>query len=178
MLMMILNLGDFMAIHEKFGKGRHVLKPNDKIYTPEKIAKQMISFYSMQGKVLDPFKGGGVFYDNLPTTVEKYWCEIDEGVDFFEFDKQMDWIISNPPYSIYDEVLEHSFKLSKNVVYLVPFSKVVSSLGRIKKILNYGNIKSIKIIGASKCGFPFGFPACSIHIQRGYGGDTMIEMWE
>ncbi len=177
MQMMILILGDFMAIHEKFGKGRHVLKPNDKIYTPEKVAKEMISFYNLSGKVLDPFKGGGVFYNNLPDNVDSYWCEIDEEVDFFEFEERVDWIISNPPYSIFDEVLEHSFKISENVVYLVPLSKVVSSLGRIKKILGYGNVKSIKIIGASKCGFPFGFPACSIHIQRNYLGETMIEMW-
>lgn len=175
--MMILILGDFMAIHENFGKGRHVLKPNDKVYTPEKVAKEMISFYNLSGKVLDPFRGGGVFYNNFPDNVDSYWCEIDDGVDFFEFEERVDWIISNPPYSIFDEVLEHSFKISENVVYLVPLSKVVSSLGRIKSILGYGNIKSIKIIGASKCGFPFGFPACSIHIQRNYLGETMIEMW-
>ena len=176
--MMMLNLGDYMAIHDKFGKGKNVLKPNDKVYTPEKIAKEMISFYPLSGKVLDPFKGGGVFYDNLPSDVESYWCEIDEGVDFFNFKQEVDWIISNPPYSLYDEVMNHSYTISKNIVYLVPFSKVVSSLGRIKKILNYGNIKSIKIIGASRCGFPFGFPACAIHIQKDYEGETKIEMWD
>ena len=56
MQMMILILGDFMAIHENFGKGRHVLKPNDKVYTPEKVAKEMISFYNLSGKVLDPLE--------------------------------------------------------------------------------------------------------------------------
>ena len=167
-----------MAIHENFGKGKGVLKPNDTVYTPPKIAKEMISFYNLKGIVLDPFKGGGVFYDNLPPNVERHWCEIDEGVDFFEFNKQVDWIISNPPYSIYEEVMNHSYKISKNIVYLVPFSKVVSSLGRIKKMLNYGNIKSIKIIGASRCGFPFGFPACAIHVEKGYAGETSIEMWD
>ena len=167
-----------MAIHEKFGKGKHVLKPNDKIYTPVKIAKEMISFYDLKGIVLDPFKGGGVFYDNLPSHVERHWCEIEDGEDFFEFDEQVDWIISNPPYSLFDEVMKHSYEIAKNIVYLVPLSKVVSSLGRIKNMLSYGNVKSIKIIGASRCGFPFGFPACAIHIEKGYTGETKIEMWE
>ena len=166
-----------MAIHETFGKGKYVLKPNDKVYTPEKVALEMIDFYNLEGKVLDPFRGGGIFYNNFPSHVDKYWCEIDDDKDFFEFNEEIDWIISNPPYSIFDEGLQHSFKISKNVVYLVPFSKVVSSLGRIKSVLNYGNIKSIKIIGASRCGFPFGFPACAIHIQKGYSGETIIEMW-
>ena len=34
-------------------------------------------------KVLDPSKGGGVFYDNLPTNCIKDYCEITENKEFF-----------------------------------------------------------------------------------------------
>ena len=44
---------------------------HDKIYTPVETAKDIISKFNLSGKVLDPFKGNGAFYDNLPETVEK-----------------------------------------------------------------------------------------------------------
>ena len=160
-----------------FVKGKNGNSTTDKVYTPEPIAKLIISKFALSGKVLDPFKGKGAFYDNLPEDVEKDWCEIDDGRDFFEYNEHVDWIISNPPYSIYDDVMEHSFEVADNIVYLVPLSKVVSSLGRIKKLYDFGGVPYIYIIGASRCGFPFGFPACAIHIQKGYKGDTKIEMY-
>ena len=78
---------------------------NDKIYTPIETAKDIISKFNLFGTVLDPFKGNGAFYDNLPETVEKDWCEIDLGRDFFDYNKKVDWIISNPPYSIFGSVI-------------------------------------------------------------------------
>ena len=71
-----------------------------------------------------------------------------------------------------------SMEIADNIVYLLPLSKVVSSLGRIKKIFEFGGVPYIYIIGASRCGFPFGFPACAIHIQKGYNGETKIEMFQ
>lgn len=87
--------------------------PNDKIFTPEPLAKDLLSMIpaSKEDTWLDPFKGQGVFYNNMPP--KKDWCEIDQGVDFFAVTKQFDWLVSNPPYSCLDEVLKQSTKLSK-----------------------------------------------------------------
>tara|TARA_R110001592_G_scaffold344368_1_gene635525 strand:+ start:160 stop:639 length:480 start_codon:yes stop_codon:yes gene_type:complete len=51
--------------------------PNDVIYTPLPVAELMISLCDIkpEHRVLDPSKGAGVFYDNLPEC-EKDWCEI------------------------------------------------------------------------------------------------------
>lgn len=157
-------------------KGKNGTVDTDKVYTPENIAKLIISKFNLSGKVLDPFKGQGAFYNNYPETVKKDWCEIDEGKDFFEYKEHVDWIISNPPYSIYDEVMNHSFEIADNIVYLVPLNKIVSSLGRVKKIKEFGGVPYIYIIGASRCGFPFGFPCCAIYVKRGYKGETKIEI--
>lgn len=159
-----------------FVKGKTGNKTTDKVYTPDNIAKEIIAKFDIGGKVLDAFRGKGAFYDNYPADVIKDWCEIDNGKDFFAYNERVDWIITNPPYSIYDEVMEHSFEIADNIVYLVPLSKVVSSLGRIHKIKEFGGVPYIYIIGASRCGFPFGFPACAIHIQKGYEGNTKIEV--
>lgn len=157
-------------------KGKNGTVDTDKVYTPENIAKLIINKFNLSGKVLDPFKGQGAFYNNYPETVKKDWCEIDEGKDFFEYKEHVDWIISNPPYSIYDEVMNHSFEIADNIVYLVPLNKIVSSLGRVKKIKEFGGVPYIYIIGASRCGFPFGFPCCAIYVKRGYTGETKIEI--
>jgi len=168
----------------EFVKGKQGHK-NDNVQTPVHIAKKIIdifyvelyrNFHNSELKVLDPFKGLGAFYNNFPIHTNNLWCEIKEGKDFFDFHEKVDWIISNPPYSIFDKVLDHSFEIADNVVYLVPLSKVVSSMGRIRKIAKYGGVPFIWIIGASKCGFPFGFPACAIHFQRGYKGETEIKI--
>lgn len=167
-------------IHKNFGKGKCLNgnKPNDDIMTPIEISRMIIDKFLLYGTILDPFKGTGSFYDNYPKEIKKDWCEIKQNKDFFLYNEHIDWIISNPPYSILDEVLEHSFEIADNIVYLVPLSKIVSSMGRIKKIKKYGGVPYIFILSASKCRFPFGFPACAIYLKKNYKGNTRIEVSE
>lgn len=149
---------------------------NDKCMTPPDIAEMLIGLLPIKRgqTLLDPFKGKGAFYNHFPDGTIVSWCEIDEGSDFFACQAKFDWLISNPPYSIFDAVLDHSFEIANNVAYLVPLSKIFSSMGRIRKWQAYGNIKAIWILSASKCGFPFGFPAAFVWWQKGYKGETKI----
>ena len=171
-----------MTLHENFGSGNKdanpELKPNDVIMTPRHIAKQMIDFYNIRydDSVLDPCRGDGAFYDQYPDCM-RFFCEITEGRDFFDWTHKVDWIITNPPYSIFPQFLEKCFEVADNVALLIPLAKLVSSLKRINMVLDYGGIVSMRVIGASKCGFPFGFPAAAVHMKRGYTGETLIEMW-
>ena len=88
-------------------------KANDVIYTPKKVAELMIDLCDIKPDdiVLDPSKGGGVFYNNLPECNKDY-CEITEDKDFFKYDKPVDIIIGNPPYSLWNKWLEHTIKLN------------------------------------------------------------------
>lgn len=154
--------------------------PNDVVMTPENVVKKIMSWLPIgKNKILyDPFFGEGVFYNNFPVGNLRYWSEITKGKDFFDFKEHVDWIISNPPYSKYTEVMKHSYELADNIVYLVPLSKVVSSMGRIKDMKKYGGIKKLWIIPAGKCGFPFGFPACVMWVEKGYNGAVEYEIVE
>ena len=108
-----------MSLHENFGKGNkdanENLTANDVVYTPREIARQMIAFYTgnlvrefgpevggisqiKHDVVLDPCRGDGSFYDQYPDYCTKDWCEITDGRDFFDWDKRVDWIITNPPF--------------------------------------------------------------------------------
>lgn len=89
----------------------------------------------------------------------------------------MDWIIGNPPYSLFEEFLRHSFFLSKNVSFLVPTNKVFQRQIIMDIINNYGGIKSITIYGSGTLiGFPFGFSVGNFHFQKDYKGPTNIIM--
>jgi len=100
----------------------HRKTANDKIYTPKPFALKMIELCEITPdmKVLDPSKGGGVFYDNLPPC-EKDYCEIDEGKDFFDYNKRVDLVIGNPPYSLWTKWLEHTTKITDKFCYIFGF---------------------------------------------------------
>jgi type I restriction-modification system DNA methylase subunit len=88
-----------MALSKSFTNSKK--RKNDIYYTPEILAKDIINICDLKENdiVLDPFLGQGVFYNNYPKYVRKEWCEISKGIDFLTYDKKVDWIISNPPFS-------------------------------------------------------------------------------
>jgi hypothetical protein len=93
---------------------------NDKIYTPNDVAIKMISLCDIKegDKVLDCSKGGGVFYNNYPTNCIKDYCEIEENRDFFNYNDKVDWIIGNPPYSLWTKWINHTVNITDNFCYI------------------------------------------------------------
>ena len=144
--------------------------PNDVVMTNPDTAKWIINYFNPTGKILEPCRGSGSFYENMPE--DKDWCEITEGKDFFEYDQKVDWIITNPPFSIFDDFLIKAFEVADNVVFFCPLNKVFKGKKLDKKISEYGDIKEILHMGGGgQHGFPFGFSTGCIHYQRGYKGD-------
>jgi len=157
------------------GKYAHI-NPNDVVFTPDWLAKQICEMFPISGRVLEPCKGEGAFLQYLPKDTE--WCEIAENKNYYDFNNKVDWIVTNPPYSDYNRFLEHSFNLADNIVLLVPVAKMFKSMGTLKSILDYGGFVSIHTLPASKAGFPFGFPCAVYYLKRGYKGETKISMLE
>jgi site-specific DNA-adenine methylase len=83
---------------------------SDVHYTDRNIAKHIIDHYKPHGRILEPFKGGGAFYDQLPRNAQ--WCETAQGRDFFTHHTKVDWIITNPPWSNLTQVMQHCFTIS------------------------------------------------------------------
>ena len=146
---------------------------SDVVYTQRLVSKQIIDFLKPTGKILDPCKGDGAFFDFMPVGSE--YCELQEGSDFLFFDKKIDWIIGNPPYSIFEEFLYHSFNLADNVSFLVPTNKVFQRQIIMNRISKFGGIKSIIIYGSGTLiGFPFGFSVGNFCFEKNYKGKTEI----
>lgn len=149
------------------------INPSDVVYTPLHVSKQIIDFLKPDGLILDPCKGDGSFYNQL-TSGTRY-CELNEGIDYFDFSEKVDWVIGNPPYSIFEEFLVKSFEISDNVSFLVPTNKIFQRQKIMNMINKYGGIKSIIIYGSGQLiGFPFGFSVGNFHFKKNYKGETKL----
>lgn len=91
----------------------------DRMYTPLPWAKACVDALPLSGRVLDPAKGEGAFLDQFPADVDALWCECDQGRNFFDFDEKVDWIVTNPPWSIIRPFLTHAFELADNVAFMI-----------------------------------------------------------
>lgn len=150
--------------------------PNDKVYTPYHIVKDVLDwclpFTKSDASILEPFMGQGAFFDQLSErhSGKLDACEIDIGLDFFEYSKKCDWIITNPPYSTFSQSLSKCMEVSQNVVLLIPINKLVSSMPRLIDVKNAGfGIREVYYLGSGRqVGFPFGFPVAAVWLQQGY----------
>lgn len=48
--------------------------------------------------VMEPCRGDGAFYNNFPDFVRKEYCEIKEGLDYLDWEGEVDYTLSNPPF--------------------------------------------------------------------------------
>jgi hypothetical protein len=159
--------------HNPYIEGRYAhINPNDVVFTPDWLAERIVSMFDISGIILEPCKGEGAFLKYLPKNTE--WCEIADGKNFYDYNKKVDWIVTNPPYSDFNRFLEHSFELADNIVLLVPVAKLMKSIGTLHLILQYGGFVSCHFLPASKAGFPFGFPCGVYYIKRNYRGNTQF----
>ena len=116
---------------------------NDKFYTPKSLVKIHLEKFKdipNGSKILEPFFGGGAYYNEmcemLPNCKISY-TEIDKGLDFFEYKEKTEYLISNPPYSIIDKVLQHSVSLQPKIIsYLIGFHNLTTK--RVEYMNNNG----------------------------------------
>ena len=147
--------------------------PSDVVQTPAEVAQDVVNYFAPSGRCLDPCRGNGVFWRNLPAGAD--WCEVQEGRDFYDWTERVDWIVSNPPYSIFADWLRHSFEVADNIVYLIPINKAFNSYRMMREISDFGGIPTIYVVGpGSQLKFGIGYAIGAIHFQRGYSGGTQV----
>jgi len=142
----------------------------DIVMTPVYLAKNIIEHYKPTGFILDPCRGEGAFYDNYDTD-NKDWCEIDEGKDFLEYNKKVDWIITNPPWSKMRIFLEHGMRIADNIVYLTTINHYTTKR-RIRDMKENGfGIKEFYCVNTPKKPWQgSGFQLGAVHTKRDWSG--------
>ena len=88
-------------------------------YTNEQMVRDLIAITPISGSVLDAGSGKNkVWFNNL--IGEKYECELEDGCDFLEWNKKVDWIIGNPPFHISWKFTEKASQIAqKGIAWLV-----------------------------------------------------------
>ena len=108
-------------------------KANNIFYTPISLVKiHLAKFKDIPNNsiILEPFYGEGAYYNEMekvfPLCKIEY-TEIEKGLNFFDYKEPVDYIISNPPYSILNKVLEHSISLKPKIIsYLIGFHNLTT----------------------------------------------------
>jgi len=158
----------------------HLRRPlHDVVFTDPKLTKRLIAHFRPTGKLLDPCRGDAAFHKNMPADAD--WCEINEGRDFLRYDKLVDWIITNPPWSstTYRPIARHAFRLSRNVVFLVRLYNALGTYARHDDFRKHRHgLKEIVVIPWKDAGMRSeGFVLCAIHWQRDWKGGTRWTHW-
>lgn len=78
------------------------------------MVRDLLSITPLSGSVLDAGSGKNkVWYKNIPNNIEKYECEIEDGINFLtDWNKQVNWIIGNPPFLIGWKFLEKAITIA------------------------------------------------------------------
>ena len=117
---------------------------SDRVLTPLALGRRCVQALresgELHGHLLEPCAGaklrGGFYHalieerqsadplddSELPGPSRVSFCEIDEGLDFLDWDEPVRWIICNPPWSRtrFLSFVEHAFSLAPNVAFLCP----------------------------------------------------------
>jgi hypothetical protein len=111
---------------------------NDVVMTPPILAGMLVDYLKPTGKLLDPCRGEGAFYDHLSRYSDDVaFCEISEGRDYMAYTDPVDWVITNPPWSKMVPFMEKSFELSNNVALLATVTNFVTR-SRLALISKWG----------------------------------------
>jgi transcriptional regulator with XRE-family HTH domain len=146
----------------------------DVVYTPRALARDVVEHFQPTGVILEPCKGDGSFLDEFPADADAKWCEIEEGRDFFVFSGQVDWIISNPPWSEFRAFNLHAMGVATNIVWVIPLVHL-SGKARIRDVRGAGfGLREIMLVDTPK-GWPQGgFQIAAVHLKRGFKGRTLL----
>jgi hypothetical protein len=152
------------------------LDKKDIVYTPDWVARDMVSFFKPSGRILEPSAGDGAILKYLPGAD---WCEIEQGRDFFACQEQYDWIVGNPPFVQKLEWMRRSMMLADNIVYILPCNSLFNSSAMMLDVKEWGGIVHMRYYGpGGLLNFPFGYPCGALHFQHNYTGPMYTSFYE
>jgi hypothetical protein len=167
---------------------------NDNVYTGDALARRIINYLPIgpDDFCVDGCRGPwpGAFHSAMPQG-RRDWCESRDGRDFltYEFDRRVDWVITNPPYSdAYAPIAARAFRIAANVAFLVKLNVALGTFARHRAWREAGHgLREIVFIpwgdaefttedGRVKAGE--GFCLALLHWSRGWTGAVRFTYWD
>lgn len=101
-------------------------KKSDFYETPYSITKQLLEKIRLYGKVLEPACGNGAIVKELKEykrdKIKVTSYDINTGKDFLKETNKYDFIVTNPPFSIAEQFIEHALEIASDSYFLLPLS--------------------------------------------------------
>jgi len=97
------------------------LNATDYYATPPWCYENLDIDWSLFSSAHEPCRGDGRihFFLEEECSIPCTWSEINEGKDFFEYQGAPDLILTNPPFSLAKEFIEHSLSISNTCIMLL-----------------------------------------------------------
>ena len=107
------------------------LNPTDFYPTPPWCYENLEIDWSMFSSAHEPCRGDGriQFFLEEEKGITCSYSEITEEKDFFDHDQKTDLILTNPPFSLAKELIDHSLALSQTCIMLLRIN-YLGSIGR------------------------------------------------
>jgi type I restriction-modification system DNA methylase subunit len=139
---------------------------NDIFYTPSNLACSIVGYLNPTESYLEPCLGSGSFFNSV--NISKDYCEIEKGIDFLTYEKKVNWIITNPPFSKFKDFLKKSLEIANHVAFLCPINHFTTK-ARVNLIFNAGfSIKEILLLKETPKEFPqSGFQWGVVYLSKG-----------
>lgn len=149
---------------------------HDLAYTPDDLARRIVEHFRPRGRLLDPCRGNGAFYNAmLRYSNDVDWCEIEEGRNFLAYRRPVDWIITNPPWSQFRPFTQHAMRLAPNIVFLATITHFVTRARRLDMHrAGFGIVHPVLAIKHPPAPWPgSGFQLVAAWLRK--GADSMFE---
>ena len=124
--------------------------------------------------MLDPARGQGAFHDRFPEHLERDWCEITEGRDFLDWQRPVDWVMTNPPWSRLRDFSRHAITIAPNIVWLAPLTNLTTK-ARLRDLDEAGfGIAELVLIDTPKDWPQSGFQLVAAWLRKGHSGGWSV----
>ena len=156
-------------------------RSNDVVMTPQTLADALVEAIDPCGLVLEPCVGSGAFVSALRRHMqtcdginEVETCEISDGRDFLQWRDEVDWVLTNPPWSQFRAFLAHALTLAHDVALLSTVNHWWTR-HRVQAVQRAGFGYRHLVL----CDWPDEFPASGfqlgmMHVSKGYEGPLQI----
>lgn len=148
----------------------------DLVMTPPDLAAAVIAHFGpqMSGRILDPAKGQGAFYEQFPERFDRDWCEVTAGRNFLTHSRPADWIMTNPPWSSLRDFTRHAMTVAPNIVWLAPMVNLTTK-ARLRDLDAHGfGIAELVLIDTPRSWPQSGFQLVAAHLRQGHQGGWAV----
>ena len=148
----------------------------DLVMTPAPLAAAVIAHFSgqLEGRILDPALGQGAFLDQFPAHLDVDWCDLADGRNFLEWNKPVDWSLTNLPWPRLRDFTRYAMTVGRNAFWLAPIVNLTTK-ATLRDLDEFGfGIAELLLTDTPKSWPQSGFQLAAVHLKKGHRGAWVV----